>query len=51
MELGRALPQPTQRSCAVVGTAAVAVAKVATAISAVRVFVIRVSLSVGSIFV
>jgi hypothetical protein len=36
-----------QRSCAVVGTAAVAVAKVAAAIRAVRVFVIGVSLSVG----
>jgi hypothetical protein len=35
----------------VAGTAAVAVAKVAAAIRAVRVFVIRASPSVGSIFV
>jgi hypothetical protein len=37
-----------QRSCAVVGTAAVAVAKVPAAIKAARVFVISVSLTVGS---
>src|SRR5262245_15059437 len=37
-----------QRSCAVVGRAAVAVAKVPAAIRAVRVLVISVSLSVGS---
>jgi hypothetical protein len=40
-----------QRSCAVVGTAAVAVAKAAAATRAVRVLVIGVSSSVGSIFV
>jgi hypothetical protein len=39
-----------QRSCAVVGAAAVAVAKVAAATRAVRVFVIGISSSVGSIF-
>ena len=36
-------PLPMQRSCAMVGTAAVAVAKVPAAMRAVRVFVIGVS--------
>src|SRR6516162_669180 len=40
------MPQPMQRSCAVAGTAAVALAKVPAATRAARVFVIGVSLSV-----
>src|SRR6516225_3648551 len=41
------MPQPMQRSCAVAGTAAVALAKVPAATRAARVFVIGVSLSAG----